>query len=203
MAGKGNVSTTGNGTVQKLSPFQQLLRRMADMAELDNSTERQSNTDDEISAILTAETEADMWTSDDFDGWNAGKLSGSDLQIQWFEVRKGAIDPEIKSAFIYDGYQFYLLVHCFRLTEAQADKSMKLPEIGREFIFNTSAPRIVGKLFWMLSEGWFDNGAPPVQVHIEGTKLTGGRTVEKLKPVKGGPITVQVIAENADTEPAF
>jgi hypothetical protein len=201
MAGKGNVSTTGNGAVQKATPFQQLLRRMSEMATLDQTADRQTSADADISAILSAESEADMWESDDFDSWNAGKLSGTDLQIQWFEVRKGPIDPEIQSPFVYDGNQLFLLVHCFRLTNEQADKSMRLPDIGREFTFNTSAPRIVGKLFWMLNNGWFDNGAAPVQVHIEGTKLSGGRSVEKLKPIKGGPITIQVITE--EDVPAF
>jgi hypothetical protein len=202
MASKGQVEETGNGAVQKASPFQQLLRRMSEMATLDQATEnRQSTTDADISKILTAENEAEMWESDDFDSWNAAKLSGSDVQIEWFEVKKGPIDPEIQSPFIYDGSQLFLLVHAFRITDRKADKNQSLPPVGEQFTFNTSAPRIVGKLFWMLNNGWFDNGAAPVQVHIEGTKLSGGRTVEKLKPIEGGPITVQVKA--ADEEPAF
>lgn len=202
MASKGqSPDTTGNGTVQKASPFQKLLRRMSEMATLDNTAERQSTTDADISAILTAGSEDEMWKSDDFDSWNAAKLSGADIEIEWFEVKKGPIDPEIASPFIYDGSQLFLLVHSFRLTEEQRDSTLNLPKVGQEFTWNTSAPRIVGKLFWMLDNGWFDPGTErgPVQVHIEGTKLSGGRSVEKLKPIKGGPITVKVMAE----EPAF
>lgn len=201
MASKAQVEATGNGSVQRGTPFQLLLRKMSEMATLDQAAERKSTTDAEISAILEAENEEDMWKSDDFDSWNAAKLSGTDLQIEWFEVRKGAIDPDIDSPFIYDGNQLFLLVHCFRLTNEQKDTTLRLPDVGRQFTFNTSATRIVGKLFWMLNNGWFDNGAAPVQVHIEGTKLTGGRSVEKLKPIKGGPITVKVIAE--EDVPAF
>ena len=201
MASKGQPDTTGNGTVQKASPFQLLLRRMSEMATLDNTAERQSTTDADISKILTAENESEMWESDDFDSWNAAKLSGSDIEIEWFEVKKGPIDPEIQSPFNYDNAQLFLLVHSFRLTDRKADKNQNLPPVGQEFTWNTSAPRIVGKLFWMLNAGWFDANSDhgPVQVHIEGTKLSGGRSVEKLMAIEGGPITVKVMAE----EPAF
>jgi hypothetical protein len=175
---------------------------MSDMATQDEAIERPSTSEADVMAIMAAEDEGDMWKSDDFDSWNAAKLSGSDIEIEWFEIKKGPIDPEIKSPFIYDGSQLFLLVHSFRLTDSQAEgNNYNLPKVGQQFTWNTSAPRIVAKLMWMLRNGWFDPQTPhgPVQCRIEGTKLTGGRSVEKLKPIKGGPITVKVMAE----EPAF
>lgn len=180
---------TTSGTVTSSSPFQRLRRRMAEMAVLDNSD--RISTGEEISAILLAEDEAAMWDSDDFDKWNAQKLSGTDLQTTNFEVRFGdsSDDTDIVTPFTDDkGRQMYLLVHSFRITDKQEHKEFNLPPIGQEFTWNTSATRIVAKIFWMLDHGWFDSGAEPIRFSIQGTKLRGGRSVEKLKEFTGTPM---------------
>jgi hypothetical protein len=187
MASKDHAAaTTGNGSVSQLSPFQKLVRRMADMAVLDESASRVSGED--INAILEAETEEAMWDADELALYNAQKLSGCDLQVTGFEVRFGSSDGDIKTPFTTsDGRQMYLLVSSFRITEHTDHKEIRLPEVGVEFVWNTSARNIVGKLFWMLDHGWFDpNSDKPVQFRIAGTKLTGGRSVEKIKPVPEG-----------------
>lgn len=198
-ASQGTEPTTQNGTVTSSSPFQRLRRRMAEMAVLD--TAERTSTGEEINAILRAEDEAAMWESDDFDKWNAQKLSGTDLQTTSFEVRFGdsSEDSDIVTPFTDDkGRQMYLLVHSFRITDKQAHKEYNLPPVGEEFTWNTSAIRIVAKLFWMLDHGWFDPNADPVRFSIQGTALKGGRSVEKLKEFTGTPL-VQAAVE----EPSF
>jgi hypothetical protein len=186
----------GNGTVSGPSPFQRLRRRMAEMAVLDTAEKKVSGED--INAILLAETEADMWDADEMSVYNAQKLSGTDLQIISFEVRfSDGSNEDIKTPFVDDkGRQMYLLVQAFRITEARGeDKTLILPEVGTEFVWNTSARNIVAKLFWMLDHGWFDIDAPnPVRVHMKGTGLTGGRSVEKMKQFTGTPlVTTSVV----------
>ena len=191
---------TRNGEVSKLSPFQMFIRNMAEMATLDESQARP--TGDNVVAIMNAENEEDMWDADDLALFNAQKLSGCELQVTSFEVKFGTSDSsDIVTPFTTpDGKQMYLLVHSFRLSEKTDRKDVKLPKVGEEFTWNTSASNVVGKLFWMLRNGWFDNDAPhgPVQFRIQGTKLTGGRTVEKLKKIENGPITIP-----GTVEPSF
>lgn len=188
-------TATANGTVTGPSPFQRLRRRMAEMAVLETAEGRVSGED--INAILAAETEEDMWDADELSVYNAQKLSGCDLQITTFEVRfsEGSND-EIKTPFMDDkGRQMYLLVHAFRITDKTDKRDVVLPPVGQEFIWNTSARNIVAKLFWMLDHGWFDTDATkPVRVHIKGTPLSGGRSVEKIKEFTGTPL-VEATAE--------
>lgn len=187
-----------NGTVVSSSPFQRVRRRMAEMAILDSAETQVSGED--INAILEAETEEEMWDADELSVYNAQKLSGCDLQITGFEVRfaKGQND-EIKTPFVDDkGRQMYLLVQAFRITNATEKRDVVLPAIGMEFVWNTSARNIVAKLFWMLDHGWFDSNAKrPVRVHIKGTPLSDGRSVEKIKEFTGTPLV------EATSEPSF
>lgn len=199
MASKDTATTDSNAEVARLTPFQAFIRHMEGMAILDESQSRVAG--DNVVAILNAENEEDMWDADDLALFNAQKLSGCELQVTSFEVRFGSSDGDIVTPFTTaDGKQMYLLVHSFRLSEKTDRKDVKLPKVGEEFTWNTSASNVVGKLFWMLRNGWFDNGSPhgPVQFRIEGTKLSGGRTVEKLKKIENGPITIPGL-----TEPSF
>src|SRR5262245_17016950 len=198
MAAKGNVPEPAeNGAVSRLTPFQTLLRRMTELAVMEETQNRVSGED--INAILTAETEEEMWDADELSIYNAQKLSGCDLQTTWFEVRFGSGDSDIKTPFTTaDGKQLYLLVHSFRITDATDKKDIILPPVGEEFTWNTSARNIVGKLFWMLDHGWFDPRSDRnVRFRIEGTKLTGGRSVEKIKEFKGTPLVT------VSSEPPF
>lgn len=194
-------STASNGTVVAKSPFQSLRRRMAEMAVTETAFSRVAGED--INAILTAEDEAAMWDADELDLWNAQKLSGCDLQTTGFEVRFGDGNSDIENPLFVDdkGREMYLLVHSFRITEAREHKEYNHPEIGLEFVWNTSARNIVGKLFWMLDHGWFDPGAAPVRFTIKGTKIKGGKqTVEKLKEFTGTPL-IEAAVLTGDSAP--
>lgn len=197
MAGK-DQSTAGNGLVpddsttgaiSALPPHQRMIREMASMATLEDAAERFLG--DELDRILEAENESDMWESDDFPQYNAKVLSGCEIEIISFAVKFSRGDnEEIQSVFVdpETGKQMYLLITATRLNDTGKNKrTMRLPEIGTEFVWNTSAPRIVTKFWWLLKNGHFDNHAT-VKARIEGTDLGGGKSVEKLKPLT--PVTI-------------
>lgn len=196
------TATTGNGTVAGPSPFQRLRRRMAEMAVMETATDRASAGED-INAILAADSEEEMWEADELDKYNAAKLSGCDLQTTYFEVRFGDGTTEINNPIFVDekGRQMYLLVHSFRITKEHGeDKTINLPEVGEEFVWNTSARNIVGKLFWMLDHGWFDpDTKTPARFRIKGTKLSGGRSVEKIKQFTGTPLVTTPVIPDSET----
>lgn len=169
--------------VENLRPSQlavlELLSSLEDMATEDTDT--RAFTGDDIAAILMAENEADMWEADELPRFNAKVLSGCELSIYGIEV-KFSDDPEIESGLIGPASRrkMYLLVHSARLTTAAGNTVYKLPEVGDEFVWNTSARFIVAKLYWLQKRGRFDNGAS-VRARIQGTDLGSGKSVEKLK----------------------
>lgn len=198
MAGKAQppAETSTGGALQGPSAYALLLRKMASMATLEETMGTGQGAED-IDRILTAETEEEMWDADELAKWNATKLSGCNLQTVGFEVRFNPPNEEIKSAYIdpETSNQMFLLVHSFRINSAGNTKEYNLPPVGELFTWNTSARSIVPKFFWMLANGWFDDGAKPVRFRIEGTKTKAG-SVEKLKPLTPGTI---IEAETAIT----
>jgi hypothetical protein len=138
---------------------------------------------DDIGAILLADDEAVMWEADELPRLNAKVLSGCQLDIYGWEV-KFSDDPEIISGLIgpHSRRKMYLLVKSARLNDSGQSSIYKLPEVGEEFTWNTSARFIVAKLYWLRSRGRFDNGGT-VKAEIRGTDLGAGKSVEKLKPL--------------------
>jgi hypothetical protein len=136
---------------------------------------------DDIAAILMAEDEAAMLEADELPRYNAKVLSGCELAIYGIES-KFSDSPEIVSGLIgpQTHRKMYLLVRAARLNSAGNGNVYKLPEIGDEFVWNTSARFIVAKLYWYAIRGRFDNGGS-VRMRIEGTDLGAGKSVEKLK----------------------
>jgi hypothetical protein len=207
MAGKAqDITTASNGTIEKANAFQLLVRKMANMATL---TEKSGVvTGEDIIPILMAEDEEEMWDADERARYNAKTLSGCALQIIGFEVKfSDGSDESISTPFVdpSTGKQMYLLVSAFRINKSGEKKETRLPELGEVFTWNTSARNIVGKLFWMLNHGWFDPGANPVRLIIEGTNLGGTKSVEKLKRftgevIQGEAITAEVTDENLLSE---
>lgn len=181
------VEDAATGTIQGPNLFQLLVKKMAAMATLDESEKRVRGED--IIPILAAETEEEMWDADELPRYNAKMLSGCALEIRSFEVKfSSGSNDDIVTPFVYEGKQMYLLVDAVRLDKSGEKKEIRLPEVGDEFTWNTSARNIVGKLFWMLDHGWFDNGHSPVRLRIQGTELPGGKSIEKLKPLVPGAL---------------
>jgi len=136
---------------------------------------------DDIARILMAPDEATMMEADELPKYNAKVLSGSELDVYGFvvkfsnsaEIESGLIGPKSKR-------KMFLLVRSARLSTAQKNRQYRLPEVGEEFVWNTSARFIVAKLYWYQRHGRFDNGGS-VKLRIQGTDLDGGKSVEKLK----------------------
>lgn len=151
---------------------------------------------DDISAILMAEDEETMLEADELPRYNAKNLSGCELDIYGIES-KFSDDPEIVSGLIgpQTNRKMYLLVRASRLNKSGQDNLYRLPDVGEEFVWNTSARFIVAKLYWYAVRGRFDNGGT-VKMRIQGTDLGGGKSVEKLKA-----LTSPVLA--GTTEPPF
>jgi hypothetical protein len=173
-----------NADVATLRPSQRAV--LALLTELENiateDTESKGGfSGDDIASILLAENEAEMWEADELPRLNAKVLSGCELDLYGFEV-KFSDDPEIVTGLIGPNTRrkMYLLVRSARLNDAGQTNIYKLPNIGEEFVWNTSARFIVAKLFWLLKHGNFDNRRT-VKARIAGTDLGAGKSVEKLK----------------------
>lgn len=151
---------------------------------------------DDIAAILTAPDEATMLEADELPRYNAKVLSGCELDIYGIEA-KFSDDPEIISGLIgpTTRRKMYLLVRSARLNDTGQHTVYKLPDVGEEFVWNTSARFIVAKLYWYAVHGAFDNGGS-VKLRIQGTDLGAGKSVEKLKA-----LTMPTMAQTA--EPPF
>jgi hypothetical protein len=117
--------------------------------------------------ILQAESEEAMWDSDELDQTGGRDLNDVEQQILEYDIKFSARESDIKSAFVDShGRGMYLLIRSARLDN------------GEEFVWNTSAPLLVGKILWLS-----DHGKLPAQVVIRSTELGGGRKLLKLKPV--------------------
>lgn len=208
MAGKTQPATQATGQIQSPTAFQLLIRKMAQMATLEETMGTGTGNED-ISRILEAEDEEEMWDSDELAKWNATKLSGCHLQTLGFAVKFSPANEDIKTAYIdpETGQQMFLLIQSFRVNNNGNTKEYNLPPVGEVFTWNTSARTIVPKLFWMLSHGWFDTDAKPVRFAIVGTKTKAG-SVEKLKPLPAGTVIEASAAltpdePTLDSEPPF
>lgn len=187
-----------NASAANLRPAQRafldMLTTMENIATED--TTEQAPIGDDVAAILLAETEEDMWDADELPRINAKVLSGCELELFGFEVKFSDAE-EITTSLIgpQTRRKMYLLVRSSRLNQTGQTSVYRLPEVGQEFAWNTSARFIVAKLFWMLQHGRFDNGAT-VKARIQGTDLGGGKSVEKLKS-----LAAPVMAGQADQPP--
>jgi hypothetical protein len=186
-----------NADVETLRPSQravlELLSGLEGLATEDTDTSGGFFGDD-IAAILMADDEATMWEADELPRINAKVLSGCELDLYGWDVRFSD-SPDIVTGLIGPNSKrkMYLLVKSARLNDSGDNKGMyRLPEVGEEFTWNTSARFIVAKLYWLAKRGRFDNGSA-VKARIKGTPLGGGKSVEKLKPLEGA--FVQATAE--------
>jgi hypothetical protein len=174
-----------NADVATLRPSQRAV--LALLTELENiateDTENKGFSGDDIANILLADDEATMWEADELPRFNAKVLSGCEMDIYGWEV-KFSDDPEITSGLIGPSSlrKMYLLVRAARLNDSGQTGVYKLPNVGEEFVWNTSARFIVAKLFWLQKHGNFDDRRT-VKARIQGTDLGAGKSVEKLKPL--------------------
>jgi len=154
--------------IQSMPPaFIQLLDRMA-LEATQEDPEFGSPTVSSMLKILESATEDEMWEADELGQTGGRDLRDIEMEIRSYAVKWSAGGGDISSAFRdrESGRQMYILVKSVRLDN------------GEEFIWNTSAPLLVGKIFWLA-----DRGMLPAQCVIRGTDLGAGAWLLKLKPI--------------------
>jgi hypothetical protein len=116
--------------------------------------------------ILSAKTEEEMWEADDLAQTGGRDLIDVEQTIIAYAI-KWSNNPTIQSAFKDEHNRgMYLLIRSVRM------------ETGEEFIWNTSAPLLVGKIMWLANRELL-----PYSCVIKGTDLGAGQAVLKLKRV--------------------
>lgn len=188
MAGKGNVETTNtNPSVKPLTPYDVMIRAMA----MDATAEDGNFGGDDLNVILSAETEEELFDSDERPPLNFQHLAGCHLEIVGIDVKfSRGNDPTMVTPFITrdergNEKKMYLLVKCFRISDAgDMQKLIRLPAVGEVFIANTSARFVVTKLWRAQTLGLFDeNQGITWPVLVQSTELGDDRAVIKLRPL--------------------
>lgn len=191
MSGKSNVpansSATADGTVSlPPSPFQIMLRAMAN----DATAEDGNFGGDDLNAILSAQTEEELWDSDDRPPLNFQHLSGCEISILDVNVKfsRGS-SSNIQTPFVWTDERgqekkMYLLVKCVRISSAGEKSIMRLPAIGEEFTANTSARYVVAKIWRAMTMGLFNaNTGRTWEALVTETDLGDNQAVIKLRPI--------------------
>jgi hypothetical protein len=120
----------------------------------------------QLDKILSANSVEQMWDADDMDSQGGRDLQDVEQRINSFTVHKsGRFTSGLPAG--PDEY-FWILV-----------RSQKLAN-GEEFVWNTGAPLILGKLRWLESQDLL--GTPDAECVIRGTETPNG-VVLKLRPV--------------------
>lgn len=152
---------------------------------------------DDILGIWEAETEEAMWDADNRPPLNFDKLAGTELEIIQVDIkysnRSNLRTPFKTTNEKGERVSMYLWVTACRTRETgDEDKSVRLPDIGEVFQFNTSARFAVAKLMWLYVHGMIDpDRGTTKQVRVIATEVGDepGQRVIKLGQVK--PATVR------------
>lgn len=112
----------------------------------------------QLDRILSAETAKDVWDADEYESTGGRDLADVEQRIHSFSVHKGG--DQFKSPL-----GFYIMVNSSRLSD------------GSEFIWNTGATLIIGKLRWLEAHEML-----PVDCVIKATPTPNGEVL-KLRPI--------------------
>ncbi len=179
-------------TVSTLTPYEKFCATMAGRASLESE---ESNTDvGSIEAIITAETEEEMWAADERGVLGGRDLAGvvqvvEDIQVK-YSNRGGLKSPFVDPA---SGKGLYLLITSTRYDDPKYTN--KRPDLsqGDKFQWNTSAPRLVAKLLWLEA-----NERLHQNVVIEEIELEVG-AVLKLHPAPSGYVNQATLSEASES----
>lgn len=186
-------TVTEPGTVQTASPFQRMVRAMA----MEASAEDDSRfTGDDLTSIIEAESEEELWDADERPPLNAQHLAGCILEILDVDVHysRGSRD-DIETPFqVSDGRstkKMYLVATAVRITnDADRGNLIKLPKIGEVFTFNTSARYFTTKLWQFYTRGYINREAGiKLRCLVRETDLGDGTAVLKLRPAPDSVVT--------------
>lgn len=186
MAKNSMAPADGNGAdgmeIQTINPVEKFLSRLGAMASVETND---TVSGDAIVGILKATTEAEVWEADERAQVNGQTLEDCEIGITSFEVRWGAVRDDMKTMYVdpASGKPMYLLVTSVRLSNAGAKQGVILPEVGEEFVWNTSATYIVAKIVKFGQMGLIDDtNGKMLECVVKGTPTANG-SVLKLKPM--------------------
>lgn len=174
---------TTNGTVVQATPFQRMIATM-EMEATAAIEENAQFAGDDLSPLLTAESEAEIWEADERGPLNFQHLAGCDIEILDVQVKysRGG-QSQIATPFVSrDGKKMYLLVTVQRISDATDRPEIRLPKVGEPFQANTSARYVTGKIWAFYVRGNIGNGNT-LRAHVRETDLGDGTAVLKLRPV--------------------
>lgn len=185
-----NPATTSHDNdairTQPPTPFQMMLRAMAN----DASAEDGNFGGDDLNAILSAETEEELFESDERPPLNFQHLAGCEIAVLAFDVKFSRRDNDkVLTPFVWTDNEgkekkMYLLVKAVRISSAGEKSVIKLPPIGEVFTANTSARFVVAKLWRAMTLGLIDDQrAITWECAVQETDLGDGTGVLKLRPI--------------------
>jgi hypothetical protein len=177
---------TLSGTIAKPTPFQIMIRAMA----MDATADDGSFSGDDLNAILSAETEDELWESDERPPLNFQHLAGCEIEILDFSMKFSRTnDPKMKTPFVWvdeqdNSRKMYVIAKCVRLSDAGDKKLIRLPGVGEVFEANTSARFVVTKMWRAMTMGLINaNNGKGLQCVVQETDLGDGQGVLKLRPI--------------------
>jgi hypothetical protein len=180
------IDTTTNGTLTGRTPFQTMIRAMA----MDASAEDASFGGDDLNAILSAETEEQLWESDERPPLNFQHLSGCEIAILNFDVKfSRSGNDDIATPFVWEDERgnkkkMYILAQCVRLSDAGEKPIIRLPAVGEVFTANTSARFVVAKMWRAMTMGLINaETGKTLECQVQETDLGNGTGVLKLRPM--------------------
>lgn len=172
------------GTVIRATPFQLMLRAMEMDATAD--VENAKFTGDNLNALLTAESEDEIWDADERGPLNFQHLADCEIAITDVQVKYSrGNNSEIESPFItQDGRKMYLLVNAYRLSDAGEKAWLRLPAVGEMFQANTSAQFVTTKIWAFYSKGYINPDTGKVlETVVKEIDLGDNQAVIKLRPM--------------------
>jgi hypothetical protein len=181
----GDVETSIGGHVVNTNqtPFQRMIRHMEMDATMDVEEGRFSG--DDLNEILSAETEEDLWAAGEAGPLNAQHLAGCELALTDLQVKYSRGESDIATPFVSgDGKKMYFLITAHRISDAGEKAHLRLPKVGQDFQFNTSARFLAAKVWMFYSRGYFggDSGKS-FECAVHETDLGGGTGVLKIRPI--------------------
>ncbi len=174
--------------VARQTPFQQMLRAMAMEATADATDS--SFAGDDLNAILTAETEEEVWEADERGPLNFQHLADCELEVIDLTVKYSrGTSSQIVTPFVIRDDQgrerkMYLLVTLVRVSDAGEKKTVRLPAIGEVFTANTSARFVVAKLWTFYVRGLINpDTGKTLECVVKEIDLGDEQSVLKLRPM--------------------
>lgn len=169
----------------------QAIRAMANEATVDTTDPSMIEDDVSLNAMLTAESDEEIWDADErgplgFRDLDGCELALTDVQVKYSRSNVNSNGEEIKSIFVApDGRKMYLLVTCYRLGETGDElRKINLPAVGETFQANTSARYVAMKIWAFYTRGRIDSSTgAKLECRVKATELDGDRAVIKLRPL--------------------